>query len=198
MTTDGIIILAKAPLKEHSKTRLIGHLTDEERLNLYESLLKGTVKKLSGIEGVDTLICYWPFDSRDYFMQFGLEIFPQSDGDIGKRMFNALKKVFDMSYKKAVIVGVDIPDISSEIALNAFEMLDKKDIVFGPAFDGGYYMVGMKKPLREIFEDIEWSTKATLKQSIEKASEQGYSLDFTETLLDIDTPDDLKTYLSGK
>jgi rSAM/selenodomain-associated transferase 1 len=198
MNKDAIIILAKAPLPKHVKTRLMGHLTDEERLNLYESLLKETVKKLTGIEGVDTLICYWPMDAKDYFMQFGLEIFPQSDGDIGTRMFNALKKVFDMSYKKAVIVGVDIPDLSSEPALKALEMLDKKDIVFGPSFDGGYYMVGMKKPLREIFEDIEWSTKATLKQSIEKASEQGYNLHFTETLLDIDTPDDLKTYLSGK
>jgi rSAM/selenodomain-associated transferase 1 len=198
MNKDAIIILAKAPLPKHVKTRLMGHITDEERLSLYASLLKGTVKKLSGIAGVDTLICYWPMDAKDYFMQFDLEMFPQSDGDIGKRMFHALKKVFDMSYKKAVIVGVDIPDLSSETALKALEMLDAKDIVFGPSVDGGYYMVGMKKPFREIFEGIEWSTKSTLKQSVKKASKQGCSLHFTETLLDIDTPDDLKTYLSGK
>jgi rSAM/selenodomain-associated transferase 1 len=198
MNKDAIIIFAKAPLKEHAKTRLAGHLTDEERLNFYESLLKGTVNKLTGLEGIDTLICYWPVDANNYFMQFGLKMYPQSDGDIGIRMFNALKKIFDIGYKKAVLVGVDVPEISSETTLTAFKMLDKKDIVFGPALDGGYYMIGMKRPLLEIFEGIDWSTEATLRQSMEKASEQSYSLAFTETLLDIDTPDDLNTYLSGK
>lgn len=198
MKNNAIIIFAKAPLLGQVKTRLMSSLTEKERLNLYESLLKGTLRKLTGIEDVDTFICYWPPDANDYFAQFSLESFPQSDGDIGIKMFNALKKVFDSSYKKAVLVGVDIPDISSKTASKAFEILNKKDLVFGPARDGGYYLVGMKWPMREIFEGIEWSTKETLKQSVKKASAQGYSVDFTETLLDIDTPDDLKTYLSCK
>ena len=82
--------------------------------------------------------------------------------------------------------------INSSIVLNAFDLLSDNDIVFGPARDGGYYLVGLKTPIREIFQDIQWSTSLTLKESLDKASNKGYEVAFTEMLSDIDTIDDLK------
>jgi glycosyltransferase A (GT-A) superfamily protein (DUF2064 family) len=95
-------------------------------------------------------------------------------------------------FDKSVIVGVDIPDLSEKIIENAFDLLTHKDIVFGPAIDGGYYLVGMNMPIGVVFEDIDWSTDRTLQQSIAAAESQGYTLAYTETLSDIDTIDDVR------
>lgn len=189
---NSLIILAKSPLKDNVKTRLIGHLSDEERLNLYEYLLKNTITKLSDIPGVDSFISYSPADAGTYFSRFGLRMFPQSRGDIGERMFNAISRVLTSGYRKVALVGVDIPEISDSIVLRAFDLLTDNDIAIGPARDGGYYLVGLKAPVREIFEDMEWSTPQTLRQTLQKASSCGYSTALTETLSDIDTITDVK------
>jgi hypothetical protein len=190
--TNALIILAKFPHKDYVKTRLIRYLTDDERLKLYTSLLENTINKLKDIQGVDSFIAYSPRNTQNYFSKFELGLFPQSEGDIGERMFNALSRILTGGYQKAVLVGVDIPDISSTMVLKAFELLSDYDIVFGPARDGGYYLVGLKTLIKEIFEGIEWSTEKTLKQSIKKAMAGGYSVVLTEMLLDIDTIEDVK------
>lgn len=107
-------------------------------------------------------------------------------------MFNAISRVLGCAYHKAVLVGTDIPDISAPIVLKAFELLDGSDIVFGPARDGGYYLVGLKTPVKEIFREIEWSTEETLRQSIRRAGQFGYSSAMTGRLADIDTIEDVK------
>jgi rSAM/selenodomain-associated transferase 1 len=188
---NALIILAKYPDPDEVKTRLIGSMPDKKRLELYVYLLDNTVRKLMTVPGVDSFISYSPRSSERYFSGFGLEVFPQSEGDIGERMFNAINLVLGSSYQRAVLVGVDIPDISDMIVLKAFELLLDCDIVFGPVRDGGYYLVGLKTPIREIFRDVEWSTEKTLKQSMEIASACGYRVALTETLDDIDTIEDV-------
>jgi rSAM/selenodomain-associated transferase 1 len=141
---------------------------------------------------VDTFISYSPPEEAGYFSGFGPRTFPQSGGDIGERMYNALGKVLGEGYVKAVLVGVDIPGLSTSTVLRAFELLADSDMVFGPARDGGYYLVGLKKPAREIFQGIPWSTARTLGETLRKAYSLGYRTAFTETLSDIDTVEDLK------
>jgi rSAM/selenodomain-associated transferase 1 len=194
MNRNALIMLAKAPYKDIVKTRLSGHMTDADRLSLYISLLEGTVSRLRNIPDCDSFISYSPKDAAGYFSRFGLRAFPQSEGDIGDRMFNALNKVLDDGYEKAALVGVDIPDISPSTVLKAFKLLDGDDIVFGPAEDGGYYLVGLKMPIRDIFKEIEWSTKRTLKQSIVRAERYGHRVALTETLYDIDTIEDVEKF----
>ncbi len=189
---NALIIMAKYPHKDYVKTRFKGHISDEKRLELYIYLLKNTIQKLREIPGTNTFITYSPQSAKDYFLQFGLGIFPQHDGDLGYRMFQAINKILNEGYEKSVLVGVDIPEISGSIVLKAFELLSQSDIVFGPARDGGYYLVGLKKPFIEIFQNIKWSTHNTLKQSTEKAADFGYSVALTETLSDIDKIEDLE------
>lgn len=192
MNNRALIIFAKSPRGADVKTRLSGHVTDEERLGLYVSLLTNTIEKLKDIPGVDTLIAYSPPEDGDYFSGFGPGTFPQSGGDIGERMHNALGRVLKEGYGKAVLVGVDIPGLSPSTIIRAFELLKDSALVFGPARDGGYYLVGMKKPVREIFQDIPWSTAHTLAETLKKASELVLSTALTEKLSDIDTKEDLK------
>jgi rSAM/selenodomain-associated transferase 1 len=185
-----LIIFAKSPESVNVKTRLAGHLDENERLRLYTELLDGTVEKLRDIPGADTLISY--AGAGEYFGKFGLRMFPQSGGDLGRKMHIAIDNVLGEGYLKVVLVGVDIPGLSAEIIAKAFDLLEECDAVFGPASDGGYYLVGLKAPIEEIFTSIEWSTETTLKQTLAKAESAGLKVSFTDTLSDVDGPEDLK------
>ena len=108
-------------------------------------------------------------------------------------MCEAFEEVLNSGYKKAALVGADIPDLSAEIVLKAFDLLSDKDLVFGPAEDGGYYLVGMNRLIREIFKNVPWSSDQTLSRSLQEAKKYGYTTGFTETLNDIDTIEDVKS-----
>lgn len=192
MSKNALIIIAKYPEEGTVKTRLKGVLSDQERLKLYVTLLTHTVEKLRAIRGVNTFIAFAPEGSHEYFSQFNVGLISLHKGDLGIRMFEAFKEVFDKGYQKAALVGADIPDLSASIILSAMNILSDNDLVYGPAKDGGYYLVGMSRLIREVFEDVPWSSDQTLKKSILKAEQYNYSVDFTETLSDIDTIDDLK------
>ncbi len=192
MNRNALIIIAKYPEKESVKTRLKGLIPDDKRLELYVTLLNRTMQKLGAIPGVDTFIAYAPESAGEYFSRFNAGLIPLQEGDLGAGMLHAFREVFKASYEKAALVGVDIPDISSSIILNAFDALSGSDLVFGPAKDGGYYLVGMKKLVREVFEDVPWSSEKTLQKSLHQAGRYGYSVSLTETLYDIDTIDDAR------
>lgn len=192
MKHNALVIMAKEPHPASVKTRLRKSLTDEKRLALYVRLLEATIEKLRSVPGVDTFIAYTPETALSFFKKFKLGLFPQTEGTLGDRLYNAARKVLDGGYRKAVLVGTDIPDISGSIVLNAFGLLSEHEIVFGPAVDGGYYLVGLKRPIRELFEDIPWSSERTLRESLDTAKKYGFSVATTETLLDIDTIDDVK------
>lgn len=120
----------------------------------------------------------WPNDQK----------FVQQGTDIGERMQNAFQDAFDKGYKRVVLVGSDIPDLSAEIIEDAFSKLENCSTVFGPAEDGGYYLVGLSEMNKSIFKNIEWSTNKVLSQSLEKVEE--YTL--VKELNDIDTIEDLE------
>lgn len=192
MNDNALIIIAKYPEKENVKTRLKGLMPDEKRLDLYVSMLENTLNKLRSIPDVDTYIAYAPESATDYFTRFGVGLILLHEGDLGARMFHAFREMFKTGYQRVALVGVDIPDLSSTIILKAFILLSLDDIVYGPAKDGGYYLVGMRKLIREIFEDVPWSSDQTLRRSLDKAEQYGYSVAFTETLSDVDTMDDVR------
>lgn len=184
--------MAKHPYAAPVKTRLNGHISDEKRVSLYVELLDSTVAKLKNIPETDTFISFFPPDKQEYFDRFGLPVFPQADGDIGDKMHQAFLKVYGIGYQKAAVVGVDIPKLSKDIILRAFELLDRSDIVFGPAADGGYYLVAMKSPEERIFTAIQWSSHNTLRQSFDAAARHNLVVELVETLSDVDTIEDAK------
>lgn len=184
-----LIIFAKAPGID-AKTRLRGLLSDDERVALYEGLLRDTVAKLTSVDEADLYIFYSPAGARDYFRQFRSNMCPQVDGELGKRMHAAFDRIFKYGYGKAVLVGVDIPDLTASIIRDALDRLDNHDAVFGPAKDGGYYLVGLKLCAPDLFEGIKWSCSSTLCATLKKAQSLGMSITLTAELSDIDTADD--------
>ena len=91
---------------------------------------------------------------------------------------------------QAIVLGTDVPDISTATLQAAFQLLDRHDVVFGPALDGGYYLVGLKQPHKEVFTGVPWSSDQTLRHSVSRAQEAGLSVAPRESLpclRDIDT-----------
>ena len=123
----------------------------------------------------------------------------QGRGDIGRRMQRALADGFQEGYTSIVIIGSDVPDISSAIIHQAFEELQKNNLVLGPAGDGGYYLIGMQKvnedqAYPELFEGINWGTSQVLSQTIAAAHQLGIGFALIDTLKDVDRPADLKIW----
>ena len=118
--------------------------------------------------------------------------FHQKGFDLGEKMQNSFKKgVFD-GFEKIVLIGSDLPEISEKIINEAFEELDKNELVFGPAEDGGYYLIGMKKEHFFVFKNKPWSQENLLKETLKEVNKRGVSYSLLKELNDIDTFEDLK------
>ena len=200
MTQEGaLVIFAKTPDAKTVKTRLKGALSDGERLRLYVSLMENTVCAAKAVTTAAAFIACWPPEGVRWFSgRYGLPVFSQEGDDLGGRMDNAIERVLSMGFAKAAVVGVDVPEMSGEVIAEAFKMLDECDMVIGPAQDGGYYLIGLKKPCRRVFENIEWSSDTVLSRTLERAKEAGLSVGLIGTLRDIDRPEDLIPYVGHK
>ena len=111
-------------------------------------------------------------------------------------MLNAFKTVFAEGIERAVLIGTDIPDISSTIIFNALTSLEKSEVVIGPAKDGGYYLIGMKKTIGLLFEEIEWETGKVFENTLSRIIINNIKSEIISGLYDIDTEEDLKEWMS--
>lgn len=115
---------------------------------------------------------------------------PQGGSDLGHRMRNAMFETLDRLGGRVVLVGTDIPQMTQAHINAAFDALDHHDVVLGPSWDGGYWLVGLKQK-NDIFEPIEWGGERVLDQTLSKADKMGVRVTCLSKLNDIDTPSDL-------
>ena len=128
---------------------------------------------------------------------------PQGDGDIGLRMARAFEAAFQDEAELTVIIGSDIPQISADIIHQAFDGLQTNDLVFGPARDGGYYLIGMKHTIPfetycRLFDGINWGSGEVLSQTLQIAGASGLRFILLEMLGDVDRPADLHIWQEVK
>ena len=121
---------------------------------------------------------------------------PQVQDDLGARMREALVQQLDAGASAAVLIGSDIPSLPAYHITQAFDLLRTKDVVLGPSTDGGYYLVGVSRPIPEIFEDVEWSTPSVLTQTIDRILRAENTLGLVPPWFDVDTPEDLDFLLA--
>jgi glycosyltransferase A (GT-A) superfamily protein (DUF2064 family) len=115
----------------------------------------------------------------------------QSEGDLGRRMALAFKDSFSAGMTSVVIIGTDCPDLKAKLMVKAFHALEQNDLVLGPALDGGYYLIGLRRLIPELFTGISWSTAEVLEQTIRIAERLDLAIAFLPLLNDIDRPEDL-------
>ncbi len=191
-----LIVFVKNIVLGKVKTRLAKTIGSNGALNVYIKLYDITERESLLVKKTDTHVYFSDVVINSKWKNAQKSV--QQGADLGEKMMNAFKKGFEDGYQNIICIGSDLPEISSEIIENAFEKLNQTDLVFGPATDGGYYLLGMNKPLFYIFDNKPWSTNALLELTINEISNKQNTYTLLDVLNDIDTIEDLKTSILSK
>ena len=191
MDHNGLLIFVKNPVEGKVKTRLAKTIGDHNALLIYRALLKHTQTIASEISVSRYLFYDEKIEINDNWLNNLYTKNQQVNGDLGKRMSAAFEHVFSKGVSKAIIIGSDCIELTTEIINNAFELLENNDVVIGPALDGGYYLLGMKTLHNCIFENKSWSTDLLLAETLESLKKENLSVQLVPKLSDIDTETDL-------
>lgn len=188
-----IIIFIKNPALGKVKTRLAATIGDEAALAVYHKLSQRAREVALALD-VPRHLFYSDFvDSHDSWDNTFFIKKQQAGADLGERMYLAFVDTLQTS-QKAVIIGSDCPLLTPEIVQLALDQLDQYPFVLGPALDGGYYLLGMRKPTPGLFETMEWSTDDVAKITLERMAESGAACYLLPALPDIDVEEDWRKY----
>ncbi|MGB7404784.1 MAG: TIGR04282 family arsenosugar biosynthesis glycosyltransferase, partial [Pacificimonas sp.] len=158
------IVFARYPEAGQCKTRMIPAVGAEGAADLHQQLVERTLDRLADLSPE---VAYTGADEVRFRDWLGpdVRLFPQADGDLGERMLGALFP------GPALVVGSDIPDISEAAVCEAIRLLEEQFLVLGPADDGGFWLVGMQRPLPRLFDNIDWGSDRVLAQVTANAHE---------------------------
>jgi rSAM/selenodomain-associated transferase 1 len=214
-----ILIFTKYPSPGSVKTRLIPHLGEEKAANLQRRMgqaicdtvqhalestaLKNieektaTLPRATNRQAGNTIVYYDgcnPRQMHDWLGDFFIYK-RQSGNDLGQRMANGIRNHLGTD-KPVILIGTDCPDLDAAILQNGIDALHDNDAVFGPAHDGGYYLIGVRgdiaeEPLTMLFNGISWGTSTVLAQTLSRAKTMQLRYTLLKRLHDIDTPEDL-------
>lgn len=193
---DVLIVMTRLPREGRNKTRLIPALGPSGATAMHDRLARHAVGRASSyammhpgtslemhLEGGS------PDEGREWLGD--VECIAQHPGDLGQRMQAAAARAFSRGAKRVVIIGTDCPSIDEPTLSEAFVALVKNDVVYGPAADGGYYLIGLSKPCPQLFTGIAWGENRVLEQSFTAARESFLNVAMLEIREDVDTPADL-------
>ena len=190
-----LLIFTKTPVPGSVKTRLIPVAGEAKAVTIHTELLRRTLvtARRSSIRDMEL----WCAPSTRHRMltghaeNFALALETQAGGDLGERMCYAMEQALQ-SYDHALLIGSDCVDLAaSDIDLALEQLTDGCDVVLGPAWDNGYYLIGLSRLYRQLFTDIEWGTEMVLAQTREKAAQLKLRIHELPRRRDIDRPEDL-------
>lgn len=187
-----LIIFIKNPRKGFVKTRLANTIGDEKALAVYIQLLEKCQLETSKVAVNRYLYYSEEVEENDMWNKSEFQKRAQITGDLGERIVSAIEGVYKEAKAPLIIMGGDCYDLTTQIIEQAFEELQKNDLVIGPANDGGYYLLGINQPDSNLFEGIDWSTDRVFQQTIDKAKYKKMSYTILEELIDLDTFEDLE------
>lgn len=191
-----LLVFVREPEAGRVKTRLAAAIGDAAALRVYRRLAEHTLRAARALtaEGVEVRVHYAPADAGAAvraWLGSGPAYLPQAEGDLGVRMGDAFARAFAAGAERVVIVGSDLPELSAPLLRRAFELLDGTAAVIGPARDGGYYLLGLRRMVGGIFDGIEWSTPGVLAATLQRLRAAGVDPAMLPALADVDTVDDL-------
>ena len=191
-----VVIVAKEPIPGKVKTRLSPEISSVDAASLYRCFLIDRIKGIGALTGVDRGVAYTPEEAIGTFSAMpldGFDLFPQRGADLGERLSNIFLDKLATGYDAVSIVDSDSPDLPNSLIRESLQLLLSKqaEVVFGPCHDGGYYLVGMRRPHPELFRNIPWSTASVLYLSLEKSRKLGLNVKLLSFWNDLDTFEDL-------
>lgn len=187
-----LMVFTKNPELGNCKTRLASTIGDEAALSVYEQLLDYTVNFASKVNAEKYVYYSKDIQNND---RWDVSLFrkkKQAEGNLGVKMASAFKENFDQGFEKIIIIGSDCAEINETDIENAFNALEKSEVVIGPAIDGGYYLLGMRTFIPSLFQDKSWSTPDLINETISTLKKQHISFSLLKEKSDIDYEEDLE------
>jgi uncharacterized protein len=199
MPLDRLILFTRYPEAGKAKTRLIPALGAEGAAALHRQMADHTSLQVQALQSRHSLCVEVRFagGNRD-LMQCWLGTdwmyTVQGEGDLGDRMGRSFQSAFTSGVDRALIIGTDCPDLDASLLNQALCELQQHDLVLGPASDGGYYLIGLRRWIPQLFVGIAWSTASVLERTLAIAAELNLSVALLPILSDVDYPADLKIW----
>ena len=184
-------VLSKWPVPGQVNTRLTPAISPQLAAELQWVWLRHTYALARQFDPAAEL---WLDQCPDPTELFG-EVFIQAQGDLGARMSWAANTALQKGMS-SLMIGSDCPALDGAYLAAAQQALLQHDVVLGPALDGGYTLIGLSRPVFEIFSAMPWSTDQVLVMTVARLTEQGISYALLDRVADIDTPDDLRHFLA--
>ncbi len=184
-SNDAIVIFSKSAELGSVKTRMRPVLNDLQCLSLHLALLKDTIARARTL---NTDLFLFLAGSTPLPFDPGIPTFPQQGADLGERMKAAFTDILQ-THSRAIVTGTDSPVFPPELFRKAFSGVETNDVVLGPAEDGGYYLIGLRKVIPEIFSGVDWGSPFVLQQTLVKLENRRVLL--LESHSDADQPEDL-------
>ncbi|HEV3255153.1 MAG TPA: TIGR04282 family arsenosugar biosynthesis glycosyltransferase [Candidatus Acidoferrales bacterium] len=172
-----LVVFAKLPVAGRVKTRLLGALSPSQAAQVHRACLRDTVALLDAVPACSRWLMVAGSDeearalAREMKLGAGWNAYAQFGRDLGARLERAMGRLFAMGMRRVVVVGTDAPWIGVQKLRQALRWLEADDVVIGPAADGGYYLVGARRPVEEIFRGIPWGSSqvmAATRRTLEK------------------------------
>jgi uncharacterized protein len=195
------VVFARAPEPGRVKTRLARELGDAAALAAYRELGALVLARVAGLADCEIIVAFTPAGQEPLVRAWlgGASRYEsQADGDLGARMLAAITGRCAAGVAKVLVIGTDCPEVGTDLLEAAFEELDRADAVFGPAADGGYYLVGMTRPIPELFRGIPWGAPGTLAVTLERAAAARIRVALLEERRDIDTAADWRAWREAR
>ena len=190
-----LCIMAKAPEAGQVKTRLCPPLSPDEDAELSRCFIRDKAAQVRQVARAKPAVAYTPENAAAVFevLAPGFTLLPQRGGDLTARLLSVLARLFAEGFHAAIMIDSDTPTLPTEFLERAVTLLasGEHDLVLGPSEDGGYYLIGLRRPHPELFEGIPWSTPAVLEETLRRARALGLSALRLPPWYDVDTGADL-------
>jgi rSAM/selenodomain-associated transferase 1 len=192
-----LIIVSKKPEAGQTKTRLSPPLSGQQAAALYHCFLLDTLDLMQQVEIAQPILAYTPDEAEPFFRDLvptKFELVPQVGADLGERLHNVLSGCLQNGYHQAVVMDSDSPTLPAGTLRQAFRTLDDPgvDVVLGPCEDGGYYLIGLKRPCEALFREIPMSTPQVTAETLQRAEENGLRVVLLPRWYDVDLYADLE------
>lgn len=191
-----VIVFSRYPEPGKTKTRLIPALGAVGAARLQEQLTRHTLAsadRFRGRSGCDLEVRFYGGTEKEMAAMFGEAFFyrTQEGMTLGDKLTNAIESAFQEGCKRLLVIGSDCPGIRPKHLASAIDLLADRDVIVGPAIDGGYYLIGMKEAQSQLFQNIDWGGPDVLRQTLAIATRTGLCSERLPPLPDVDDPEDL-------
>jgi rSAM/selenodomain-associated transferase 1 len=191
-------VLAKHWTPGEVKTRLAAAIGPEHAAQVHRDMLAATLARFAHLAD-HRVVAFTPTERRDDFAHLAdsaWRLEPQIDGHLGHRIEHFFSRALAQGFERAVLIGADTPTVPVEFVTGAFQLLTRRSVVFGPAADGGYYLVGAARRVPPIFIDIPWGTPNVWISTRHCLEQAGIAWAEVPTWWDVDDDQDYRRLLA--